>query len=191
MGALKLSELQKMAKNARRPWSIRNGTSYFVEDAADGSIAACDRYEDAEFICAAVNAYAPDASNVPMNLRQLIYNEVMGAMDSAIPEPWEAADHATGRIMALLTAIPASHEFSPPWVYRAERAEERARLMAIALVDHNEMLRIAFTAAQRDAIHETSGTTHYGRLADQTHDVLKKHHETTNWAREIVAEEWK
>ena len=52
-----------------------------------------------------------------------------------------------------------------------------------ALVDHNGLLRSAFTAAQRDAIADVIGTTNYRTLADRAHEVLTKHHAITNDAR--------
>jgi len=59
---------------------------------------------------------------------------------------------------------------------------ENERLRA-ALIDHNDMLRSAFQAAQRDAIAEVIGTTNYNNLADAAYKVLRKHHAITNKAR--------
>lgn len=58
-----------------------------------------------------------------------------------------------------------------------------------ALVAHNELLRSAFTAAQRDAAHDVRGTTNYRTLADRAHDVLKAHHSTVNQATQALGAE--
>lgn len=65
---------------------------------------------------------------------------------------------------------------------------ENERLRA-ALVDHNDMLRSAFSAAQRDAIAEVIGTTNYNLVADSCHKVLSKHHVITNQARSALKRE--
>lgn len=76
---------------------------------------------------------------------------------------------------------------------RAETAEaEVARLrnenaaLKEALVAHNDLLRGAFGAAQRDAIHEVTGTTNYNLLANAIQKVLFKYHAITNDARALL-----
>lgn len=64
-----------------------------------------------------------------------------------------------------------------------EAADEIERLRA-ALVEHNDMLRAAFNAAQRDAAHDTAGTTNFRLLADRLSETLARHHAITNEARE-------
>jgi hypothetical protein len=49
-----------------------------------------------------------------------------------------------------------------------------------ALEDHNQGLRSAFAAAQRDAAHDVRGTTAYRLLANRLDEILKKHHQTVN-----------
>lgn len=58
-----------------------------------------------------------------------------------------------------------------------------------ALVAHNDVLRSAFSAAQRDAIHDVRGTTNYRTLADRALDVLNAHHKTTNAARQTLGDQ--
>ena len=67
-------------------------------------------------------------------------------------------------------------------------AEAEAAQLREALLDHNDLLRSAFHAAQRDAIHEVPGTTNYRTLADRASEVLTKHHATTNAARKARAQ---
>ena len=67
-------------------------------------------------------------------------------------------------------------------------AEAEAARLREALLDHNDLLRSAFQAAQRDAIHEVPGTTNYRTLADRASEVLTKHHATTNAARQALAQ---
>jgi hypothetical protein len=62
-------------------------------------------------------------------------------------------------------------------------SQEKEQALREALVDHNDLLRSAFTAAQRDAAHDVRGTTNYRTLADRAHEVLTKHHDATNAAR--------
>lgn len=62
--------------------------------------------------------------------------------------------------------------------------DERAAL--VALVEHNDLLRSAFQAAQRDAILETEGSSNYRLMADAFSQCLRKHHETVNRAREAM-----
>jgi hypothetical protein len=64
-----------------------------------------------------------------------------------------------------------------------QKIAERFEAVEAALVDHNDLLRSAFQAAQRDAIHDVAGTTNYRTLADRASEVLAKHHATTNAAR--------
>ncbi|GLK78074.1 hypothetical protein GCM10008171_33280 [Methylopila jiangsuensis] len=64
--------------------------------------------------------------------------------------------------------------------------EERAWRMAFALVEHFEMLQSTFLAAQRDAIYESDGQANYALLANEIHDVLKKHLETYEEAKELI-----
>jgi len=68
------------------------------------------------------------------------------------------------------------------------RAASEAKGLREALVDHNDLLRSAFQAAQRDATHEVRGTTNYRMLADRAHEVLAKHHAVTNEARAALAQ---
>lgn len=72
-------------------------------------------------------------------------------------------------------------------IVRAVLAEAGVAEMREALVEHNDLLRSAFAAAQRDAIADTRGTTAYNLLADNCHKVLKKHHAITNAARTATA----
>jgi hypothetical protein len=68
---------------------------------------------------------------------------------------------------------------------RCERDEFRAEneKLRTALVAHNDVLRSAFQAVNRDAIFETKGTTNYCGLADSISKVLIKFHKITNDAR--------
>lgn len=52
-----------------------------------------------------------------------------------------------------------------------------------ALVEHNDLLRSAFQAAQRDATHDVAGTTNFRLLANRLAEALEKHHAITNAAR--------
>jgi hypothetical protein len=66
-----------------------------------------------------------------------------------------------------------------------DRDELRAETekLRTALVAHNDILRSAFQAVNRDAIFETKGTTNYCGLADSINKVLIKFHKITNDAR--------
>ena len=95
---------------------------------------------------------------------------------------WKSLQRTTPRgatpeeTVALLDALQASE-------LRAQQAEARVEELNRALVDHNDLLRSAFSAAQRDAAHDVRGTTNYRTLADRAHEVLTKHHATVNAAR--------
>lgn len=67
------------------------------------------------------------------------------------------------------------------------KTTELARLRR-ALVEHNDMLRAAFQAAQRDATHDVAGTTNFRLLADRLSETLARHHTITNEARKAEAE---
>jgi len=71
------------------------------------------------------------------------------------------------------------------WALVHERDEFRAETekLRTALVAHNDALRSAFQAVNRDAIFETDGTTNYNGLADSIYRVLTTFHEITNDAR--------
>jgi len=82
-------------------------------------------------------------------------------------------------------AVANAHLFAHAPEIEAERVRLVARVAELegALVAHNEMLRSAFQAAQRDAVHDVQGTTRYGALADSIHKVLGQYHGLTNSAR--------
>ena len=69
---------------------------------------------------------------------------------------------------------------------RNEALEAKLAAAEKALIDHNDILRSAFQAAQRDAIYEAIGTTNYSTLADRIHEVLTKLHAVTNDARAVL-----
>lgn len=67
------------------------------------------------------------------------------------------------------------------------KAHDEIERLRAALVEHNDMLRSAFQAAQRDATHDTAGTTNFRLLADRLSAVLERHHAVTNEARSAHA----
>lgn len=56
-----------------------------------------------------------------------------------------------------------------------------------ALAEHNDLLRSAFQAAQRDATADVAGTTNYRLAADAISRVLDRHHAAVTRARDALA----
>lgn len=66
----------------------------------------------------------------------------------------------------------------------ARAHNEEIEALRKALLDHNAILASAFYAAQRDATHDTKGTTNYRLLANRCHQVLSEHKEIVQRARD-------
>jgi hypothetical protein len=56
----------------------------------------------------------------------------------------------------------------------------------MALLEISDCLASAFQIVQREAIHDTAGTTSWNLAADRFSQILHKHHATINAAREAT-----
>lgn len=126
---------------------------------------------------------------------------VLEVVRSRLKDGRSIADHDIHQLVSMIdnlqkVAFESNHEYDKTrTMLRAEQwshgqtGATRDRLMIenerlrVALIDHNEMLRSAFEAAQRDAIHDTAGTTNFRLLADRMSETLARHHSITNSAK--------
>jgi hypothetical protein len=145
-------------------WEVGNRAYYEAEDLQEAGATINPLHWAFQ---KAIEAYLAALPNYEGGLAEIVTTEVLRAFNNG-------ADNL--KIFETVKAALAAHAAALPKCQVRE-----------ALVAHNDLLRSAFQAAQRDAIQDTDGTTNYRLLADRASEVLGKYHTVTNEARAALS----